>query len=315
MTELPEIRTRYCPACEQLVAKPFRPGPGRRPEARCPHCRSLERHRFLAILLDCLRPAFGDVGTLLDIAPTPISTPLLQGLQPRRLVRLDLGLDNRAVDVLGSLTALPLASGSVDLLVCYHVLEHVPDDRRAMEEIRRVLAPGGIALLQVPWRPGVPTDEDVEATTEERRERFGQADHVRLYGDDFEDRLHDVGLELQRVTPRQLLGERAVSLIRASPDESVWIGRPAGSPPVVLHLPQSLRHMIEALFDQRARDEDWRETVRDKMRLLRRRNHRLRERNHALREELRGRSPIRTTSELLRLMRSLGRRVPRRARD
>ncbi|GAB2859774.1 hypothetical protein GCM10027026_07040 [Myroides odoratimimus subsp. xuanwuensis] len=216
---------RYCSVCDHVVRREFKPGPGGRPDASCPRCRSLERHRFLAILLSSLRPTLGSIGTLLDVAPSTAVTPLLERLEPRRHLRLDLGADNRLVDVLGSLTDLPCADDSVDLLVCYHVLEHVPDDRRAMAEIARVLSPGGLGILQVPWRPGTTTDEDPSAPEEERIARFGQADHVRYYGDDFEDRLIESGLSLQRITPRALVGEAMSEWLKVNPGESVWLVR------------------------------------------------------------------------------------------
>ena len=105
----------------------------------------------------------------------------------------DPGADSRIVNVQASLTQLPLPDASVGLMICFHVLEHIPDDAAAMAEIGRVLAPGGIAVVQVPRREGVPTDEDPDAPPEERLRRFGQRDHVRFYGDDFEDRLRAAG--------------------------------------------------------------------------------------------------------------------------
>ncbi|GEP36911.1 hypothetical protein NPS01_05740 [Nocardioides psychrotolerans] len=218
---------RYCPTCDRIVTKDFRPGPGGRPDASCPRCRSLERHRFFAILLSVLSPLLDDVDLLLEVSPSPQTTPLLGRLGARTHLKLDLGADNRRVDVLGSLTDVPLADDSVDLLVCYHVLEHIPDDLAAMREIARVLAPDGLGILQVPFRPGTVTDEDPSAGEEERLRRFGQADHVRYYGDDFEDRLASCGLAIQRITPRSLLGEEMSTWVRAEPDEMVWLVRPA----------------------------------------------------------------------------------------
>jgi SAM-dependent methyltransferase len=163
---------------------------------------------------------------VLDVAPSAQVTPVLERLRSERLVRIDLGADNRRVDVLGSLTDLPLADDSVDLMVCYHVLEHIPDDRRAMREIARVLRPHGMAILQVPWRPGTVTDEDPGAPEAERRVRFGQADHVRFYGDDFEDRLVQAGLGFHRVTPRTLLGDAMSGLLKLVPTETCWLATP-----------------------------------------------------------------------------------------
>ena len=230
MSESPAYPRRYCPVCGAQGPAQFKPGPGGRPDASCPTCGSLERHRFLAILLSCLQPTLGKIGTVLDVAPSPQVTPMLERLEPQQLVRIDLGADNRLVDLLGSLTDLPLGDDSVDLIVCYHVLEHIPDDRRAMREIARVLRPGGMAILQVPWRPGTVTDEDPSAPESERRVRFGQADHVRYYGDDFEDRLVAAGLRFTRVTPRILIGDAMSGLLKLVPTETSWLATPAVEP-------------------------------------------------------------------------------------
>lgn len=248
-----DYRQHYCSICHRSVPREFRPGPGGRPDAACPGCGSLERHRFFAILLSLLDPLVNDVDVLLEVSPSRETSPLLAGLAPRRHLRLDLGADPRAVDVLASLTQVPLRDDSVDLLVCYHVLEHIPDDRAAMREIARVLSPGGIGLLQVPYRPGSLTDEDPDAPVDVRLERFGQADHVRYYGHDLEDRLTESGLTLQRVTPRSLLGAAMSTFLHLQPDEMVWIVRSqAGAevPPPLELTPTSLTRTLDAMLEQ-----------------------------------------------------------------
>jgi SAM-dependent methyltransferase len=147
-----DLPRRFCPACGQWTSRAFRNGPGKRPDARCPHCKSLERQRFLAVIVSCLKPVVGPVGTLLDIAPAPCTTSVLGELEPARHVRMDIGYDGRGVDVLGSVTAIPLADASVDVLVCYHVLEHVPGPAAAVGEARRVLGRCGFGFFGTPNR-------------------------------------------------------------------------------------------------------------------------------------------------------------------
>ncbi len=224
-----DVSKTYCAACGSTVGRQFRPGPDGRPEATCPRCGSLERHRFLSLLLGALAPDLRDLDTVVEIAPSRQSTPLLDGLGARRRLSLDLGHDKRDVDALASLTALPLRDGAVDLLVCYHVLEHVPDDCSAMREISRVLSPRGIALIEVPLKAGVATEEDPSASPEERTRRFGQSDHVRWYGDDFDDRLSAAGLSSVRVTPPALVGDAAVEWFRLMAHEVVWVARPGSA--------------------------------------------------------------------------------------
>ncbi len=126
------LTSRYCPVCNTITQGPFRPGPGGRPDASCPECMSLERQRFLAIVLDGLAPVLNGAELFVDVAPSPQTSKLFQALRPKRYVRVDLdpAADGRQVEVRASLTHLPFAGSSVAAMVCYHVLEHIADDKR-----------------------------------------------------------------------------------------------------------------------------------------------------------------------------------------
>jgi SAM-dependent methyltransferase len=266
----------FCPTCHRPVDG-FRPGGVRsRPNARCPSCGALERHRFLAVLLDGLGPTLAHAATVVDIAPSRYTTAHLDGLSVDRYVRLDLdpSADGRAVDVQASVTHLPFAADSVDLLLCYHVLEHVPDDRAAMHEIARVLRPGGRALVQVPFRPSRATDEDPGAPEEERIARFGQADHVRSYGADFETRLAEAGLTGPRIHPVDVLGEALATATGVKATEAVWVLRRArqGEPATVQRAVGPPNHLLRGLYDLALatasdRDTEFDEIVADRDRV------------------------------------------------
>lgn len=197
----------------------------------CPRCRGLERHRFLALLLEGLSPVIASSRLVVEVGPTSPIMRIFRRMQPTSYVRLDLqrATNRRNVDVQASLTALPFADRSVDFMLCYHVLEHIPDDATAMAELARTLGDAGLGLIQVPWRQDGPTDEDPHAPEADRIRRFGQADHVRMYGNDLEDRLQRAGLQSYRLTPHDVVGDRLVELFRLVPDESVWIIRRSNS--------------------------------------------------------------------------------------
>ena len=102
------------------------------------------------------------------------------------------------------ITALKYADQSFDLVICSHVLEHVPDDRLAMREVMRVLKPGGKAILLAPFAiDGQGTDEDPSVTdATERERRFGQSDHIRIYErDEFVRRVEETGFSVRLFDP------------------------------------------------------------------------------------------------------------------
>ena len=192
-----------------------------------------------------LQAALAHIGrrgvTVLDVAPHVQIRRLLRARAGVRYVGID-RFEARAVDVWSDLTRLPFKSDAFDLIVCYHVLEHVPDDAAAIAELRRVLATGGCALVQVPFREGRPTDEDPDAPEEERIRRFGQADHVRWYGDDFVDRLGRGGFAVTSVRPREVLSVESLQRLSIRPDELVWLCCRAEDASTLPGLVAGLRH-------------------------------------------------------------------------
>jgi SAM-dependent methyltransferase len=124
------------------------------------------------------------------------------------------------------ITDMDLPDGSFDLILCSHVLEHVPDDRAAMAELRRVLAPGGLALVLTPYRADQPTYEDPSVTSPiDRMVAFGQQDHVRIYGTDLPDRLRDADFDVEDRTPAQLFDDATVRRCELDAAEHLFLCR------------------------------------------------------------------------------------------
>lgn len=125
---------------------------------------------------------------------------------------LSADLDSPVADIKMDITAIQFADETFDIIICSHVLEHIPNDLQAMRELCRVLKRGGISILQVPISFTIPsTIEDPTAVTEEQKiEAFGQKDHVRIYGPDYVNRLSDSGFT---VNPVQLPDYLSVSEI------------------------------------------------------------------------------------------------------
>ena len=98
-------------------------------------------------------------------------------------------------DVKADICNLPFADNQYDIILCNHVLEHIPDDAKAMQELFRVLKPGGMAILQIPQDLSRATTfaDDTIVDQKERAKIFGQYDHVRIYGRDYFEKLRNIG--------------------------------------------------------------------------------------------------------------------------
>ncbi len=188
-----EMSGVVCPICQNRFPyfKPFGASP--RANALCPSCHSLERHRLLWLYLQRKTDFFRANLKVLDVAPTEGLSRQFRKLQ--NIDYLSIDLDSSLAMKHMDLTDLALPDESFDCIFCYHVLEHIPDDHKAISELFRVLKPSGWAIIQVP------IDEQLDKSIEnpaivdpqERRKLFGQADHVRFYGRDFKERLERAG--------------------------------------------------------------------------------------------------------------------------
>lgn len=202
---------KLCPVCRTQLRSflPFGVGGRVRWGALCPACRSLERDRSAWLEISTRENRLERTHNLLHVAPERCLERLLRQRLGSHYLTVD--LLRRDVNCRASVEALPFPDGSFDGIICNHVLEHVQDDRRAMKELRRVLAPSGWALLQVPITLGLARTVEAPTLTspQERRRRFGQHDHVRLYGRDYADRLLAAGLraELMAICKRYSIAD------------------------------------------------------------------------------------------------------------
>ncbi|MEO5603883.1 MAG: methyltransferase domain-containing protein [Cyclobacteriaceae bacterium] len=217
---LPQSRLKVeCPFCGWRGESFLPNGVEVRPNARCPKCNSLERHRLYYLYLKNVIPAGGKL-KVLHFAPEKILTRLFTSYQ--NIDYLSADIDPSKAMVREDITRISRQDNSFDIIFCSHVLEHIPDDRLAMRELYRVLKPSGFAILQVPikdifhGRVIEQTYEDFSITTPEGREKaFGQNDHVRVYGRDFKDRIASVGFHVREEKfveslPRELVNKYAL---------------------------------------------------------------------------------------------------------
>jgi hypothetical protein len=186
-----------CPVCEKKFRK-FLPY-GRstvRENALCPNCLALERHRLIWLYLKEQTDFFSEAKDVLHIAPESCFMPRFEKLHGNRYITAD--IESPWAKVKMDIHRMPFSDDQFDVVLCNHVLEHVEDDIQALKEIKRVLRPGGFAILQIPFFHPVPevTLEDHSITDPAEREKiFGQDDHVRKYGKDYPARIERAGLK------------------------------------------------------------------------------------------------------------------------
>jgi SAM-dependent methyltransferase len=168
----------------------------------CPNCDSTDRERLTALYLDRELPAMRNGGRrrLVEFSPAHALHRTVKRYPFVEYRSADLSRPD--VDDRFDLTHCPYADGSVDMFLCSHVLEHIPDDRKAMRELHRILTADGFGVVLVPLFPD--TDETHEdpkiVTIEERWKYFAGGDHVRQYGKrDFVDRLTAAGFRVDQL--------------------------------------------------------------------------------------------------------------------
>jgi SAM-dependent methyltransferase len=199
-------RARYCPVCGSHCRRFLAHGPRSRKvrDAVCPVCLSHPRHRLAWIFLTTRTNLLdGLPRKVLHFAPETAFAEVLR--KARGIEDVSADLDSPHAMVKLDITRIDRDNASFDIILCSHVLEHVPEDRQAMHELFRVLKPGGWAMIQVPIS-NKPTFEDQSITDPAERERlFWKTDHVRLYGLDISDRLSAAGFEVEPVFAYQLV--------------------------------------------------------------------------------------------------------------
>ncbi|HMC98329.1 MAG TPA: methyltransferase domain-containing protein [Flavobacteriales bacterium] len=202
-------------------------GAGRR-NAGCFNCGIIDRERLVHVYLRDVLHIYDRLPSsrILHIAPDEHITGFLSRSNVLEYVCGDKFTEGyvypkHVVDL--DIQHLPFSSDHFDLVICNHVLEHVPDDAGAMRELLRVLKPGGHAVLQVPLSANMPTTfEDPAIVDPKERERlYGQFDHVRLYGQDYGDRLRAAGFTVERL---QLARRKEFERYGLNPAEDLFVG-------------------------------------------------------------------------------------------
>ena len=172
-----------------------------RENALSPSTLSLERHRLMWLFLRDNTTFFTATKKLrvLHIAPEQCFLDIFRKQQNLNYITSD--LESPIADVKADICDLPFKENEFDIVFCNHVLEHISNDKKAMQELYRVLKPGGFGIFQIPQdlSKAITFEDNTITDRKERAKLFGQYDHVRVYGRDYFDKLRSIGFKVDEV--------------------------------------------------------------------------------------------------------------------
>jgi SAM-dependent methyltransferase len=176
-----------------------------------PSTLSLERHRLLWLYLKNETNFFSSEKKVLHFAPEQAFYKRFKKMKHLDYVTTD--LNSPLADVKADICNLPFKNDEFDMILCNHVLEHIPDDTKAMQELYRVMKVGGIGIFQIPQDLSRATTFQDNSITDkkERAKIFGQYDHVRIYGRDYFNKLRSIGFKVEEVNYTSNLSEEDIA--------------------------------------------------------------------------------------------------------
>ena len=186
-----------------------------------PSTLSLERHRLLWLYLQNETDFFTAAKKVLHFAPEQAFYKLFR--EQKNLDYTTTDLYSPLADVKADICNLPFKDNTYDIILCNHVLEHIPDDTKAMQELYRVLKPGGMGIFQIPQdlNREVTFADDSIVDQKERTKIFGQYDHVRIYGRDYFDKLRSIGFTVIEEDYTKKLSPELVTKYCLAPGEII----------------------------------------------------------------------------------------------
>ncbi|MDH7911456.1 class I SAM-dependent methyltransferase [Winogradskyella sp. SYSU M77433] len=186
-----------------------------------PSTLSLERHRLLWLYLKDETDFFSAQKKVLHFAPEQCFLKRFRSLKNLDYTTTD--LLSPIADVKADICNLPFEDNSYDVILCNHVLEHIPDDTKAMQELFRVMKPRGWGVFQIPQdlNREMTFEDDSITDKAERAKIFGQYDHVRVYGRDYFDKLRSIGFRVEEIDYTSKLSDTKIDKFRLAKGEII----------------------------------------------------------------------------------------------
>jgi len=175
---------------------------------------SLERHRLFWLYLKNETAFFSAPLRVLHFAPEQAFVKKFK--KQKNLTYTTTDLNSPIAEVKADICDLPFKDHSFDFIICNHVLEHIPNDTKAMQELYRVLAPSGTAIVQVPYdaKREITFEDNTITDQSERTRIFGQYDHLRVYGMDYFKKLSSVGFNVNALDYTQSMSNNDIERYR-----------------------------------------------------------------------------------------------------
>lgn len=173
----------------------------------CPYCGSLPRHRIICSILQNYVHRLSEV-----LLFSPLNS--MKIWFNKKEINWISALFNNTADIRIDIQHMPFEDFTFDFISCDHVLEHVVDWKISLSELYRIIKKGGVVEITVPLLPELSTtyESDIVISEEERISKFGQSDHMRIFGDDFINSVEEVGFDVS-IFNGNSLNPRIVPLI------------------------------------------------------------------------------------------------------
>jgi SAM-dependent methyltransferase len=229
----------FCPICNSSFKIFGNFGLKNRTNAVCYNCQSLERHRLLYLFFQENLELFSNSdrpARVLHFAPEKAFFEYFSNIPDLNYFPCDLFPENYKSDPTKKvytvdITNIDFEDNYFDFILCNHVLEHIPDDKRAMSELYRVMSKDGSGIFQVPidYSRSVTYEDWNIISPEEREKAFGQNDHVRWYGNDYKNRLEKVGFKVDEIDYASKYSTDEIFKFGLAKSEMIYLCRKTGS--------------------------------------------------------------------------------------
>lgn len=197
-------------------------GGGFRKNCICPICGGNDRTRWVNYVIENKLDLLHNKITILHFAPERQIERKIRNKKNITYITAD--IEEGRADRVEDITHINFPDKYFDYIICNHVLEHIKDEKRAFNELRRCIKENGKIIFSVPICWEIDTYEnDSVVTDEDRLIEYGQTDHVRLYGRDLKSRLEQYGFKVEYYRTNMCLDKEKIETMKLIPEDTIWL--------------------------------------------------------------------------------------------